>query len=102
MKTGATFQSTSTDERFRVKDTSDCRTRNVVYLIKSMKCSIQYVRETENALCVRLTGYRLDINHQRVEKPVAKHFNPADHSIKDLSIMVIEKIHSEDADYGKR
>ena len=77
--------------------TDDCRTRNVVYLIECAKCSIQYIGETENALRVRLTGHRSDISHHRLDRPVALHFNQPHHSLKDLTIMVIEKIYREDA-----
>ena len=58
--------------------------------------------ETENALCIRLTGHQLDIKHRRTDRPVAKHFSLPDHSMEDLSISVIEKIYREDADYRKR
>ena len=102
MKLGTTFCSKTTGEEFRVKATADCRTSNVIYLIECKKCSVQYVGETENALRVRLTGHRSDIKHHRTEKPVARHFNLSDHSIDDLSIMVIEKIHREDVEYRRR
>ena len=66
------------------------------------KCAVQYVGETENALRVRLTGHRSDINHRRTDRPVARHFSQPDHSIHDLTIMVIEKIHREDSNHRKR
>ena len=58
-----------------------------------------------NALRIRLKGHRSDIRHKctrKVKKPVAKHFNSVDHSIKDLVIMVIKMIHREDAEYSKK
>jgi len=51
-----------------------------------------YVGETENALHIRLNGHRSDIRTKKTDKPVAEHFNLVGHSIKDLTIMVIEKI----------
>ena len=96
IKMGCRFSTASIGEWFCVKATADCCTNNVVHLIER-KYSIQYVRETENALRVRLTGHRLDINHHHLEKPVARHFNLLGHSLQDLTIMVIEKIHKEDA-----
>ena len=102
MKTGTSFCSRTTGEWFSVKATTDCQTRNVVYIIECKKCAIQYVGETENALCIRLTGHRLDIKHRQIDRPVAKHFSLRDHSMKDLSIMVIEKIYREDTDYQRR
>ena len=60
------------------------------------KYSVQYVGEMENALRVQLTGHHSDIHHHRINKPVARHFNLSDHSIDDLTIMVIKKIHREE------
>ena len=76
---------------FRIKATANCRTKNVVYLIECAKCLIQYVREMENALRTRLTEHRSDINHQRLGRPVAQHFNQPHHSLKNLTIMVMKK-----------
>ena len=61
----------------------------------------QYVRETENVLHVRMNGHSSDIKHRRLEKPVAEHFNSTGHSLEDLSIYVIEKIHREEAIFRK-
>ena len=55
--------------------------------------------ETENVLHIRMDGHRSDIKHQRLEKPVAAHFNSKRHSLHDLSIFVIKQIHREDASY---
>ena len=101
-KMGTTFCSTMTGQTFRVKATADCHTRNVVYLIERKKCAVQYAGETENALCVRLTGHRSDINHNWIDRTVAKYFSQPDHSIHDLTIMVIEKIHWDDSHHRKR
>ena len=102
MKTGTLFCSKTTGERFCVKAIADCRTRNVVHLIECKKCAIQYIGETENALRVRLTGHRSDIKHRRTDRPVAKHFSLPDHSMEDLSIMVIQKIYRKDTNYRRR
>ena len=53
----------------------------------------------ENALYVRLTEHQSDISHQQVERPVSRHFILPGHSLQDLSIMVIEKIHRDDTDF---
>ena len=37
-----------------------------------------------------------------MDRPVAKHFCQLDHSIRDLTIMVVEKIHKNDANYRRR
>ena len=73
---------------------ANCKTANVVYVIECTKCKKQYVGETENALHIRMNGHRSDIEHRRLEKPVANHFNSEGHSLKNLSIFVIEQIHT--------
>ena len=85
-----------------MKTTADSSTSNVVYLIECRRCAIQYIGETENALRIRLTGHRSDIKHRRIEMPVAEHFSLPDHSMDDLQVMVIEKIHKEDNEYRKQ
>ena len=79
--------------RVKVKASADCFTKNVVYVIECKKCAIQYVGETENALHIRLTGHSSDINHRRTDRPMAKHFCQSDHSIRNVIIMDVEKIH---------
>ena len=101
IKTGITISSTITGTRFCVKATACCGTSNVVYLIECRQCAFQYVGETGNALHVRLTGHRSEINHRRIKKPVAKHFSLPDYSMDNLKVMVIEKIHREDSEYRK-
>ena len=48
-----------------------------------------------------MNGHRLDIKNRRLEKSVAKHFNFVGHSLDDLSIFIVEKIHREDASFRK-
>ena len=74
-----------------------CWTSNIVYLIECRIRYIQYIREKENALHEWLMDHWLDINHQHLDKPVARHFNLPDHSLQDLAITTIEKIHREGA-----
>ena len=102
IKIGKEFESSVTGKIYQVKATANCKSRNVVYVIECKRCKKQYVGETENALHIRMNGHRSDIKHQRLEKPVAKHFNSKDHSLEDVSIFVIEQIHREDANFRKR
>ena len=87
---------------FKVKASADCCTKNVVYVIECKKCAVQYIGETENALRVQLTGHRSDITHQLMDRLVARHFCQSDHSIHDLTIMVVEKIHRNDVNFRRR
>ncbi len=61
---------------------------------------MQYVGETVNALHIRLNSHRSDVKTKKLDKPVVAHFNLPDHSIEDLEVMGIDKIH--DNDPGRR
>ena len=42
-----------------------------------------------------------NVSKIEIEKPVAAHFTQPDHSLEDLQVMGIEKIHREDATLRK-
>ena len=93
IKTTDTFQSTVTKRSYKVRTSATCKTKGTVYLIQCKRCRKQYVGMTKNALHIRLTGHRYDIRNMKTQKSaVAKHFNLRGHSMKDLTVMVIEKI----------
>ena len=47
----------------------------------------------ENALHVRMNRHCSDIRTRNTEKPVAAHFCQPDHTMEDLQVRGIEKIH---------
>ena len=92
----------STGHIHQVRATATCKTRNVIYLIECKCCRLQYVGETKNPLHVRLNGHRNDIKHHNIEKPVAAHFCSPNHTLSDLTIMVLEQMRSQDDLLRKR
>ena len=102
IKIGKEFESSVPGKTYQVKATANCKSHNVVYVIKCKRWKKRYVGEMENALHIRMNGHRSDIKHQRLEKLVARHFNSKDHSLEDISIFVIEQIHREDANFKKK
>ena len=102
IKMGTTLRSTMMGKIFRIKATLDSWTKNVVYVTECKKYATQYIGETENTLRVRLTGDRSDIHHQRTDRQVARHFCQPYHSIHDLTIMVVDKIHRNNKEYRCR
>ncbi len=90
------FKSHCMGRTYKTRSSFTCKTNNIVYLIQCKKCEMQYVGETENALHIRLNGHRSDVKTKKLDKPVAAHFNLPDHTIDDLEVMGIEKIHSND------
>ena len=92
IRAGTTFESARTGEKFRARVTTNCRTKNIVYLIECRKCRKQYIGETDNPLHLRMNSHRSDYYRKLSDKPVAKHFNTIGYSFEDLTIMVIEQI----------
>ena len=68
------FESASMGEKFRVHVTTNCRTKNIIYLIECRKCKKKYIGETENPLHLRMDGHRSDHYCKLSNKPVAEHF----------------------------
>ena len=67
-----------------IKRTSHVRA--TTYLIMTCHSSnLIYVGETSRSLAVRFLEYLADIRHNR-SKPVAQHFNFADHTIADVRV----------------
>ena len=49
-----------------------------------------------------MNRHRSDIRwRKKLEKLVASHFNKPDHSLEDLEVMAIEKIHRDDTAYRR-
>ena len=90
------FRSSITGKSYKVHTSATCKTKGVVYLIECRKCRKQYVGSTKNGLHIRLNGHTSDIRRKKMQKPVAYHFNKRGHSMKDVAIMVIEKIPAGD------
>ena len=97
IRTGITFESATTGEKFPASVTANCKTKNIVCLIECRKCKKQYVSETENPLHVRINGHRSDYYRKIADKPVEKHFNTISHSFEDLTVTIIEQIMADSA-----
>lgn len=85
------FVSNYTRRSYIIKDTLDCKSHNIIYLINCKKCKKQYVGETGRQLSERLANHKSNIKLKR-NTPVASHFNENGHTIQDLSITPIEQI----------
>ena len=92
MNIGTSFQSTTTNERFRACVYAYCKTSNVVYLIECARCRKEYVGETKNPLHLRMNGHRSDYYRKLPDKPVAVHFNISGPTFEDVTVMVIKQL----------
>ena len=86
-----TFVSMMYNLTFQIRDTLNCRTSNIVYLITCSRCNKQYVGETGRCLGDRLTDHRSNIKAKKLS-PIGQHFNEPDHNFNDLTAVAIEKI----------
>ena len=82
----------------------NCKSDNLIYLLYCAKCSSkQYVGETQQTLTGRFAGHRSDINRNLVKKcvHVVTHFNLPGHSLEDMRVIPIEKMHYSDRQFRK-
>ena len=77
---GATFTSSSTDEKYIIHKHLICQTENVVYLPTCTLC--QYVGETCRTLKDRIVEHCADVRHKRN--------TPSGHSADNISAMCID------------
>ena len=84
-----------------IRSNITCKTKNPVCLISCKKYGLQYVGETENSLHVRMNGDCSEIRTRKTEKPVAAHFCQPDHTMEDLEVRGIEKIHRNSKQWRK-
>ena len=82
-------------EVYGIKALTDCKTNNVVYVIKCTctKCAIKYIRETENVLHIWMNDHWSNLKNRCLEKPIAKLLTPlaTPKIIYNVAIFVIEK-----------
>ena len=65
---------------------------SLINLISSSRCGLLYVRETERRLSDRFAEHLRSVRNGDVDKPVARHFNSANHSLLGMKVCVISKI----------
>ena len=87
----------ATKEERSITDTLNCKSRNLIYLIHCKKCKKQYIGETKRQLNERFGEHRRSIlNHHELisPTPVSTHFNQPGHSINDILLIPLERIHN--------
>ena len=89
------------EKNFIFKDPINCKTSNVVYGIKCVKCDkIVYIGETANSIYTRFQNHLSSIKRQ-TDDPVASHFNSKGHDKDCLKIIGVEKIKGKDIHFRK-
>lgn len=82
--------STANNFTWKINDTFNCNSENVIYLIQCKKCLIQYIGETGTSVRKRMNLHKTHIR-TLVPGPVSRHLNSANHKgISDFSFIILQ------------
>ena len=65
------------------------------------KCNVKYIGETERRLRDRISEHKTYITNDMKSKATGEHFNKPGHSVRDLRVVVLEKVKKIDENYRK-
>ena len=86
------FSSNITKKTYKIHHTSDCKSKNVIYLLECKLCPVQYVGKAETELHFRLSNYRSEVKKPD-PTPSAKHFQLPGHVFEEHArFTIIERI----------
>ena len=77
---------------FVIRHNFTCTSSNIIYCISCSKCCKLYIGETGRRLSDKFAEHLHSVRNNDVDKPVARHFSAADHSISDMKICAISPI----------
>lgn len=80
---------------YSLKEHFHCKTNNVIYLITCKRCNLQYVGQTSQTIQRRFCDHLSTIKTKK-DLTLSKHFNLAEHSVHDISLMVIDRADPKD------
>ena len=97
VQTGRTVSATHTNFSIDINAPVTCQTSNVIYCITCLhpKCRLQYLGKTDGKLTTRFGGHRRDVENKK-DCAVGRHFNLPGHSVSDMRIVIVEKVHNTD------
>ena len=73
---------------FVIRHNFTCTSSNIIYCISCSKCCKLYIGETDRRrLSDRFAEHLRSVRNNDVDKPAARHFNAAKHSISDMKIV---------------
>ena len=102
LKITSVFVSKAAGKQFTIKIHAWCKINNIIYLIESRRCGLQFVGESGEPVHKTINGHRFDITNGRTEElPVTAHFRSASHSKVDLLVCVIDRLWTEDINRRK-
>ena len=96
IQTGKTVKAAATQFSAEINAQVNCQSRNIIYCISCQKCRAQYVGQSERTLQSRFSEHRGYVTNQIVTKATGDHYNLPGHSVADMKVSIIEKVHSRD------
>ena len=89
-------KATFTNKLYIIRQKSNCKSSNVIYLLECTLCKMQYVGKTETPFYLRLNNYRNEVK-RRGTSPSAKHFLLPEHDFEQhAKFTLIERIEKPD------
>ena len=93
---GKIVKSSKSDFVQEINAVVNCQTKNIIYCITCTNCDEQYIGQSERTLQARFSEHRDYVKHEKVEKACGWHFNKKGHSVHNMRVTVLEKVHSTD------
>ena len=78
-----------------------CEDKNICYIIECKKCGMQYIGESQNSMKERFSDHVGYVRRKEINKATGQHFNLPGHSQSDMTVSVLERIHSQHPQYRK-
>ena len=95
IKSTSSFKSFATHHSYNIYHQTNCKSKNVIYLLECIYCNKQYIGKSEWPFNIRLNNYRHRIRSTDFDKllPVEQHFRQPDHNFSiHAKFTIIEKI----------
>lgn len=73
-----------------IKEGTNCKTSNIIYLINCKKCGVQYVGETKRNLNIRMNEHIRSVNKKFPNTRLVEHYNTTNHSIDDMKFQILD------------
>ena len=84
------FISNKANHSYPIRGNFHCKSINVIYVMTSNVCDIQYVGEKSNTMNNRCRGHESSIRAEK-DHPVAIHYRSYSHTMDDYSITLVDK-----------
>lgn len=89
-------KATSNNTKIDINTSVNCKSKNLIYCIFCEHCRMQYIGESERTLQERFSEHRAYVTNKYLTKATGAHFNLPGHSISDMKVTILEKVHSQD------